>query len=102
MFTQKTQSLRGGELWSDLKNHNNSPIIRQHAWTVSGDFNEILDVEEHLMHEQRTTVSPGIHEFQSAVHHSNLLDITSHGPLFTWTNQREEGIISKTTGSCDG
>lgn len=83
------------ELWSDLKNYQNSPIIRNQAWIVVGDFNEILDVEEHSMHDQRSTITSGMHDFQSATHHCNLLDLTSHGPPYTLTNKRTEGLISK-------
>ena len=83
------------ELWSDLKAHQDSPIIRQKAWIITGDFNEILDAEEHSMYGVRSTVSQGMYEFQEAVQHCKLLDLAAHGPQFTWTNKREEGLISK-------
>ncbi|KAF8092662.1 hypothetical protein N665_0406s0007 [Sinapis alba] len=83
------------ELWNDLKAHQDSPIIRQKAWIISGDFHEILDVEEHSMYGMRNTVSQGMRDFQAVTHHCNLLDLYAHGPQYTWTNKREEGLISK-------
>jgi len=83
------------ELCSDLKAHQDSPIIRQKAWIITGDFNEILEAEEHSLYGVRSTVSQGMYEFQDAVQRCKLLDLAAHGPQFTWTNKREEGLISK-------
>ncbi|KAF8106531.1 hypothetical protein N665_0138s0020 [Sinapis alba] len=83
------------ELWEDLKNHHNSPIIRQKPWMVAGDFNEILNMEEHSLHETDPIISHGMQDFQNTAVHCSLSDLASHGPLFTWTNKREEGLISK-------
>ncbi|XP_056858087.1 uncharacterized protein LOC130507391 [Raphanus sativus] len=47
------------------------------------------------MHGVRSTVSQGMYDFQDATHHCSLLDLAAHGPRFTWTNKREEGLISK-------
>lgn len=51
-----------------------------------GDFNEILEMEEHSLHTLNPTITHGMYDFQSVVRHCNLLDLGSHGPLFTWTN----------------
>lgn len=80
------------ELWNDLKTHHDSPIIRSHPWMVVGDFNETMAVEEHSMSD---VMSQGMMEFQSAVQYCGLMDAVSHGLLFTWTNKREHGLISK-------
>lgn len=34
-------------LWSELRDHFDSQIIRNKPWIIFGDFNEILDLEEH-------------------------------------------------------
>lgn len=34
-------------------------------------------------------------DFQSVTQHCSLLDLPSHGPLYTWSNKRGDGIISK-------
>lgn len=79
------------ELWKDLKIHD-SPIIRERPWMVVGDFNETLAIEEHSVSD---VVSQGMQEFEYAVKYCGLVDAASHGPLFTWTNKREQGLISK-------
>lgn len=60
-----------------------------------GNFNKILDMEEHSLHTLNPTITHGMYDFQSVVRHCNLLDLGSHGPLCTWTNKRAEGLISK-------
>lgn len=35
------------ELWKDLKNHHDSPLFRDNPWLIFGNFNEIIEVEEH-------------------------------------------------------
>lgn len=35
------------ELWNDLKNHQDSPLFRNKAWLIFGDFNETLELEDH-------------------------------------------------------
>lgn len=82
-------------LLEDLKNHQNSPIFRNKAWLVLGDFNETLDVEEHSDHETTPFIMQGMRDFQSVTQHCSLLDLPSHGPLYTWSNKQSEGIISK-------
>ncbi|KAF8081442.1 hypothetical protein N665_0886s0002 [Sinapis alba] len=83
------------ELWEDLKNHHNSPIIRKKTSIVVGGFNKILDMEEHSMYETNTIISQGMIDFQSVASHCAFSDLACNGPLYTWTNKRDEGLISK-------
>lgn len=56
----------------------------------------ILDAEEHsMMYGIRNTSSQGMGDFQAATHHCNMLDLAAYGPQYTWTNKREECLISK-------
>ena len=82
-------------LWSEFRDHMDSPIIRTKPWIIFGDFNEILDLEEHSLIEDHPVVSPGMRDFQEMVNYCSLTDMASHGPLFTWCNKRETGLISK-------
>lgn len=69
------------ELWQDLKDHQDSPVIQKKPWIVQGDFNEILDELEHsggLSHD-----SLGMREFQETVQYCSLLDMSYQGPRFT-------------------
>ncbi|XP_024011306.1 uncharacterized protein LOC112086570 [Eutrema salsugineum] len=60
-----------------------------------GDFNEILETEEHSNFENSPNISMGMRDFQEVVRHCSLSDMGGHGPLFTWCNKREEGLICK-------
>ncbi|KAG7533510.1 Reverse transcriptase zinc-binding domain [Arabidopsis thaliana x Arabidopsis arenosa] len=62
---------------------------------ICGDFNEILDGEEHSSFEDSPLVLTGMREFQDVVRYCSLLDLVYHGPKFTWCNKRGEGLICK-------
>lgn len=81
-------------LWTDLKAHQDSPIIRKSPWIVVGDFNEILNGVEHsrLNFPQD---SLGMREFQDTAKYCSLLDMSYQGPRFTWCNKRDNGVICK-------
>lgn len=83
------------KLWKDIRYHHNSPMVRNKHWMLMGGFNEILDGEEHSGFETTTTARTGMREFQDTVRQCSLTDLGSHGPLFTWFNKREEGLICK-------
>lgn len=82
------------ELWRDIKSHQDSPIIQKKAWIVFGDFNEILDEEEHsnvdIAHD-----TGGMRNFQEVVSYCSLVDMSYQGPRFTWNNKRDSDIICK-------
>jgi len=83
------------ELWSDLWHHHNSHSFKNKAWMIMGDFNEILEGEESSEFLNMGRVSGGMRDFQRAVLHCRLSDMGYQGPLYTWCNKREEGIICK-------
>lgn len=83
------------ELWSDIKAHQDSIMFRGKQWMIMGDFNEILDGEEHSSYQDLGLVSVGMQKFDSVIQHCRLVDLGSQGPKFTWCNKREEGIICK-------
>ncbi|KAF8064721.1 hypothetical protein N665_1171s0002 [Sinapis alba] len=64
-------------------------------WMLMGDYNEILDGEEHSEYENTPRVSPGMRDFQDTVRHCQLTDMGYQGPKLTWCNKREEGLICK-------
>lgn len=72
-------------LWDGLKDFakaNNLP------WTMVGDYNEIMNVEEccssalDLSHSQRR-------KFVNNINSCNLMDMGASGPKITWTNSRQ-------------
>lgn len=83
------------ELWKDLQDHSGSLIIRQKPWMLMGDFNEILDVEEHSSFEYAPIITPGMQDFQEITNQCSLVDLALHGPLYTWCNKRENYLILK-------
>lgn len=83
------------ELWQDLKSHQDSPMIRNKPWLVFGDFNEILDEEEHSGNEDMSLVSNGMREFQSMANYCSLIDMSYQGPKLTWSNKRDNDLICK-------
>lgn len=82
-------------LWRDIKNLQDSKIYRGKPWICFGDFNETLDFREHSRADISPMVMPGMRDFQDMVRHCSLIDLRSHGPLFTWCNKRVDGLICK-------
>lgn len=83
------------ELWEDIRNHYDLPMFRKRGWLILGDFNEILEGEEHSNFENTPLIPQGMPAFQDTVRYCSLVDMSYHGPLFTWNNKREEGLVSK-------
>lgn len=82
-------------LWEDLRNHKDSQMFKNKQWMVFGDFNEILDGEEHSVYENYPGRPSGMRDFQELKRYCSLSDMGFHGPLYTWCNKREEGLICK-------
>lgn len=82
-------------LWEDLRSHHDSQMFKNKPWLLMGDFNEILDGTEHSNFGQSPTLPPGMRDFQELVRYCSLTDMGSHGPLFTWCNKRDEGLVCK-------
>ena len=83
------------ELWSDIKDHQDAAMFRGKQWIIMGDFNEILDGEEHSSYQDSGLTNSGMRDFESIVQYCRLVDLGSQGPKFTWCNKREEGLICK-------
>lgn len=86
---------RRKELWNDMKDHQNSRMFQNREWIIMGDFNEILDGEEHSNYEDSGLMTFGMKDFESVIQHCRLLDMGFQGPKYTWSNKRDEGTISK-------
>lgn len=83
------------ELWEDMCNHHDSSMFRDKAWIIMGDFNEVLEGCEHSGYVNEPSISGGMRDFQRVARHCYLTDISYQGPLFTWCNKREAGLICK-------
>ena len=82
-------------LWEDLRNHKDSAMFRGKQWLVFGDFNEILQGNEHSGYDNNPIITTGMREFQDTVSYCTLTDMSFHGPTYTWCNKRDEGLICK-------
>lgn len=82
-------------LWRDIQNLQNSVACRNKPWILFGDFNETLKMEEHSSSVVSPMVTPGMRDFQNVVRYCSLEDMRTHGPLFTWGNKRDDGLICK-------
>lgn len=82
------------ELWNDLKEHQNSPMLKDKPWIVLDDFNEIMELEEYSG-TNVPTVTSGIREFQEVNRHCSFTDMKSHGLNLIWSNKRKEDLFRK-------
>lgn len=82
-------------LWEDLCHHYYSPMFQRKVWIIMGDFNEIFDSGEYSGVENLTRLPRGMRDFQRMVLHCHLSDMRYQGPLLTWCNKREEGLVCK-------
>ena len=83
------------ELWEDIFHHKNSSLFQNKARLIMGDFNEILEGEENSRFLDLGRLPCRMRDFQRMVLHCNLSDMGYQGPLFTWCNKREDGVICK-------
>lgn len=83
------------ELWLDIQHHFDAPMFRNKPWLIMGDFNETLDGEEHSGFEDSPSITSGMRDFQDTTRYCSLVDMSFHGPLYTWCNKREESLICK-------
>lgn len=68
-------------------------LINNKLWLEN--FNEILDIQEHLDHDTAPTVPPGMGDFKGCINFYSLLDMSYQGSKYTWCNKRLNGLICK-------
>lgn len=83
------------DLWEDIRSHHDSQMFRNKKWMLMGDYNEILDGEEHSGFEDSPRIPLGMRDFQDVTSYCKLTDMGYQGPRFTWCNKREEGLVCK-------
>ena len=82
-------------LWGDLCDHHSSPMFKDKAWILMGDFNDILKGDESTGFSNLGRLPTGMRDFQRMVLQCNLSDMVYQGPLHTWCKKRGEGVICK-------
>ncbi|XP_071695108.1 uncharacterized protein [Rutidosis leptorrhynchoides] len=81
------------QLWKDLCVH--KQFVGDHPWTIMGDFNASLSLEESTASSSNVTIA--MREFQECVDAIHMADVNYSGLHYTW-NQRpnlETGILKK-------
>ena len=66
-------------------------LVRDTAWVLAGDFNEIMSNEEKLGGEERSEST--FWGFRSMAQNCKLKEIRSSGNIFSWAGKRESGWI---------
>lgn len=89
-FSEERQAL-----WRDIKAQHDHASFQGKPWTILGDFNETLDLEEHSGFDSSPMITAGMRDFQDLVRYCSLMELRTHGPVFTWCNKREECLICK-------
>lgn len=70
-------------------------MFRNKPWMLCGDFNEILDGEDHSNFLTSSVIVLGMRDFLEVVRYCSLTDLSFHGPRFTWCNKRVDDLICK-------
>lgn len=70
-------------LWRDIKAQHTLASSQGKPWAIFGDFNEILDLEEHSGFDSLPIVTYGMRDFQELVRSCLLMELKTHGPIFT-------------------
>jgi len=66
-------------LWSDITHHHKSPLFRDKAWLLCGDFNEILEGDDHSLHDSSPVSPVGMRDFQDVVRTCEFTDMSYQG-----------------------
>ncbi|KAL1212565.1 hypothetical protein V5N11_036136 [Cardamine amara subsp. amara] len=72
-------------LWEEMSNFSLDQRVAGKAWTVLGDFNQVLNLEDHSSF-GRLRIDRGMREFRSCILNASLVDLTYRGSTFTWWN----------------
>lgn len=81
------------DLWEVVRSHFEAPMLKNNRWMLMGDYNEILDGEEHSEFNDSPRISSGVGDFQEIASLCKLTDMGYQGSRYTWCNKHEEGLI---------
>lgn len=82
------------ELWNEICEVSSYCGDRGSPWMVLGDFNQILDPQEHST-SISLNVNSSIRDFRDCLANSDLADLNYRGNLFTWWNKNVASPVAK-------
>lgn len=71
------------ELWRDIQCQHDQPLLLGTPSMLMGDFNEILDLEEHSNFSNTAMVTSGMRDFQDMMRYCSFREMKTHGPKYT-------------------
>lgn len=80
-------------LWDELVSLSTNHIVVGKAWAVLGDFNQVLNPNEHSG-EAGHNVDTRTRDFRSCLLNASLSDLNFRGCSFTWWNKRRSNPIA--------
>lgn len=91
--------------WDDLRHHHDSPLFQNKAWLICGDFNEILEDDDHSLYDTSPSIPPGMRDFQDLVRNCELTDMICKKldrvlVTRTWLNKYEDSYYVFEPGGC--
>ena len=93
VYAANDETLRQA-FWLEITNLADSPLLADKAWSVLGDFNQVLRPEENS-----ATSTPNVdlqsRLFSQMLLDSSLADLNYRGFSFTWWNKRKSQPIAK-------
>lgn len=94
-YAHNTEGQRG-RLWEELVGISNHHLVRYKPFIILGDFNQILNADEHFSILPYELPIRGMEDFRDILVQCELEDLETRGTFYTWTNNRpEDPIIRK-------
>ena len=89
----RNSELERRSLWEDISSLAGSSPLSATPWILLGDFNQIAATNEHYSVTPPNYSLRGIEDFQNCLRENQLVDISSRGGFFTWSNHQQDNPI---------
>ena len=80
-------------LWRNLCGLKGS--FSRKPWLLAGDYNIIAKLEESSSYDGNKRISIDMREFQKSLQELEVVDHSYTGPIFTWSNHQNEGVLAR-------
>lgn len=83
------------DLWADMEELHQHRYQSSHPWLILGDFNQILQAEDHFSLIPYSLPLQGMNEFQNCIDSCELLHLSTRGSAHTWYNGQPTNPITR-------